>query len=233
MMNAEQYPLDLLFRKAYGRDDLLVGSCNQDAVALIEKWPDWNGFPAIILYGDEGSGKSHAASVWQDLSQAKFLSSSDFQKADSDFFLQSSEKNYVLEDLHDNIGSVVYETKLFHLYNYLKAHQGSMLLTSRLPPASLSFIIADLASRLRSCWAVQINAPDQEILKQVLVKQLLDYGLKIDSDVMEYAVSLMGSSWSQAKKLAEALHDRALRLKRPISKTMILEALKELPESDL
>ena len=61
---SRQLILDLPHRTAQGREDFLVAACNEDAVAWIDRWPEWQG-GALALYGAEGSGKSHLAEVWR------------------------------------------------------------------------------------------------------------------------------------------------------------------------
>jgi chromosomal replication initiation ATPase DnaA len=61
-----QIPLDLPHRPAMGAADFLVASCNRDAVAWLDRWPDWPA-TALVIHGDEGCGKSHLTHVWQAL----------------------------------------------------------------------------------------------------------------------------------------------------------------------
>ena len=58
-----QLPLDLGHSTGHSRDELVVSDANRQAVALIDRWPDW---PAavVVLAGPAGSGKSHLASIW-------------------------------------------------------------------------------------------------------------------------------------------------------------------------
>ena len=49
--------------------DFLIAPCNRDAVAWVDRWPEWSA-PALILYGSSGSGKSHLAHVWRARSNA-------------------------------------------------------------------------------------------------------------------------------------------------------------------
>jgi hypothetical protein len=58
-----QLPLDLTFRPALGRDDFLVGPCNAEAMAWIDRYPDWP-TDSAVLCGAEASGKSHLLAVW-------------------------------------------------------------------------------------------------------------------------------------------------------------------------
>ena len=59
----EQLAFDLTARHACGRSDFWVAPCNQEAIAWIDKYPDWP-MHAVLIYGEEGSGKSHLASIF-------------------------------------------------------------------------------------------------------------------------------------------------------------------------
>ncbi len=64
MTRSGQLALDLGHRPALGREDFLVAPCNEDAVAWIDRWPDWPG-PALVIHGPAGCGKTHLARVWR------------------------------------------------------------------------------------------------------------------------------------------------------------------------
>ena len=71
-MRPEQLPLDLPVRNAMNAAGFVVSESNQDAVAWLDRWPDWpNGILAV--YGPPGGGKTHLAHVWQARSAARFL----------------------------------------------------------------------------------------------------------------------------------------------------------------
>ena len=63
MNTADQLILELPLRTAQGRADFLVTGSNADAVAWLDRWPDWPG-PAMCIHGPEGCGKSHLLQVW-------------------------------------------------------------------------------------------------------------------------------------------------------------------------
>ena len=60
-----QLPLDLSRRPGFSRDELVVTAANAEAVALVDRWPDWPS-PVAVLAGPPGSGKSHMAALWAD-----------------------------------------------------------------------------------------------------------------------------------------------------------------------
>ena len=66
---------DLPLRQALGRDDFLVTASNSAAVALIDQWPNWPSYGAIII-GPAGSGKSHLVEVWRQKTKAPRIAAS-------------------------------------------------------------------------------------------------------------------------------------------------------------
>ena len=59
-----QLPLDLGHGTGYSRDELVVSGTNNQAAALVDRWPDWPS-PVVVLAGPAGSGKTHLAAIWR------------------------------------------------------------------------------------------------------------------------------------------------------------------------
>ena len=58
---ASQLTFDLaLPPPTYAREDFVVADGNREALAWIDRWPDWPA-PALALSGPAGSGKTHLA----------------------------------------------------------------------------------------------------------------------------------------------------------------------------
>lgn len=224
-MAALQLPLDLQFRPAYGRDDFLITKSNQDAIALVDAWPQgWGGFPALTIYGARGSGKSHIAAVWAKKADAIILSADAFEKASIQDLLDAK-RNYVLERLDLLTGDTQREQKLFHLYNAQNAEKYSVLITSHIAPAKLEFSVKDLQSRLRASSAVQIHQPDDDLLCYVFAKQLHDRGFAVTDNVTRYAVERMERSWVAMDEMIAALTARATAEKKGITLSLVRAVL--------
>lgn len=230
-MTAIQLPLDLRFRPAYGREDFLITASNQDAVALVDAWPQsWGGFPALTIFGPVGSGKSHLAAVWAQQAGAEVLSAEAFLSADLASFIDQP-RNIVLERLDLLAGDASREQKIFHLYNAMGAAQKYLLLTSHIAPGQMEFTLRDLQSRLRASPAVQIHQPDDDLLGYVFAKQLHDRGLSVTEKIVSYAVGRMERSWSAMDTLVETLSVRATAEKKGVTMPLVREVLQAPDET--
>ena len=232
MSEPSQLSFNLDFRPAYGRDDFFVGPANEEAISNIDKWPDWGVSPFLVIYGEEGSGKKHIASVWQSKSNAVVLDAKSFPEADIQKILDDT-PNIILHQLHLLLGDRDQEEKLFHIYNkYITLPEKShVLMTSRMAPSRDEIVIPDLRSRIMGSQIVRIRNPDDMMLLQVLGKQLTDKGFQPSEDLLLYAVNLMERSWTMPKRLAEMLHRISLDQKSKLSKKMIRDAILHIENS--
>ena len=69
---SEQLRLDFEHAPATGAEDFMPGECNREALAWLARWPEWP-YPALILHGPPGSGKSHLARIWAARTGARSL----------------------------------------------------------------------------------------------------------------------------------------------------------------
>ena len=218
-----QLPLDLKHRTAYGREDCLISPCNQDAAAWIDKWPDWPA-PALMLYGPAASGKTHLGAVWATKSKAAILNPDDIIQNDAEAISKMAD-NLVIRHADLLIGDRPCEEKLFHLYNMSKEAQRSILLTSRAPATNLTFIVPDLASRLRAAPCIAIQSPDEPLLTALLVKLFRDRQITVSEDLIQYILPRMERSFAAAQDLVIKADKRALAEKRNITIPLIREIL--------
>ena len=212
-----QLALALDPRENFSREDFLVGPGNAAALQLIESWPHW---PArtIALIGPEGSGKSHLAAIWAETTGARVLSAK--LLADSDLPAALSTGALVLEDLGF---AGLDELALFHLLNLAREQGAYMLITTRSPLSSFPVAIRDLASRLRAVPSVTLPAPDDALLRALIVKLGADRQLTMDEGVVGYVSLRIERSFAAARAAVSRLDEEALRLKRPVTRSLAAE----------
>ena len=210
-MRPEQLPLDLPVRNAMNAAGFVVSDSNRDAVAWMDRWPDWpNGILAV--YGPPGCGKTHLAHVWQARSEARFLEPSALEQ------LPNGE-NLILDGIR------LPEEHLFHLINHVRAGQTSLLILDREPPARWAVRLPDLASRLASVPAVAVLAPDDTLLAAVLAKHFADRQVDVAPEVIAYLVKQIERSFTAAETMAGRLDREALVRRAPITIRLAREIL--------
>jgi len=201
------------------RADFIVGDANREAIALIDAWPAWPS-PLVVLVGPEGSGKSHLVAVWCALTGAAVTQSATVRAADVDALVAAPA--LAVEDLDRGQQD---EAALFHLINRAREHAVPLLLTSRTMPAALNLALPDLASRLRSAHIIRLGAPDDDLLRRVLVKLFADRQLALDPPVIDYLVLRIERSLAAAAAAVDTLDRTALAEGRPITRPLAAAAL--------
>ena len=225
-----QLVFDLPHRPSLGGDDFLVADCNRDAVLWVDAWPDWPA-PFLCLYGPAACGKTHLAAVWQQRSQAQILGPADLDHWNEDLLTQPA--RWLIDDVAAIIGRRETEENLFHLYNHCKSTGGTLLITALTPPGQWSFLVADLASRLRSCPAVAIGKPDDHLLAGVMLKLFSDRQLRIAPDVIDYIVPRLERSFAAIVTLVEQLDHLSLSRGRAVTVPMARQVLDAWVAPDL
>jgi chromosomal replication initiation ATPase DnaA len=213
---ARQLALDLFHGESLLREDFIVGPSNAEAFALVDNWPDWP-TPVVALVGPEGSGKSHLAAIWAVEAGARFLSGRALQQARLPAALATGA--LVVEDL---AAGAFDEYALFHLLNLAREHEAYLLITAA-HAGELTAVLPDLASRLRAIPVIRVGTPDDALLRAVLVKLFADRQLQVDDGLVGFLTGRIERSVVAAKAAVATLDSEALRLRRPVNRTLAAE----------
>ena len=206
---------------SFAREDFLEGPSNATALALIERWPDWPDRLAVLV-GPEGSGKSHLAAIWAQMTGARILSAKLLGETDLPHAFATGA--LVVEDLEPE---GLNERALFHLINMAREQQVDVLLTARTPPASFVVSIRDLGSRLRVLPVVALEAPDDALLRQLIVKLAADRQLAVDEALVTYLANRIERSFASARAAIALLDVEALRQHRPVTRALAAELFRQ------
>lgn len=233
MQSIQQLPLDLQHRPCLGKEDFLIAPCNTEAVKLIDSWPEWNFFAACI-YGPAGCGKTHLANVFS--GRVSVLANYPYKipcvKA-GNIKLENVHEHFqrvpflIVEDLNEQIN----EEAMFHLYNLYRNEGGSILFTAATAPARLQLKLKDLRSRLNIMPAVEIKAPDDELLSGLLVKLFMDRQIIVSPEIISYLLNNMERSFSYARKIVAEIDNISLAKKRAVSTAIVKEAMNALKDN--
>jgi chromosomal replication initiation ATPase DnaA len=212
-----QLVLDLPHRPALEAEDFLISGSNRAAADIVDLWPNWP-LASVLIVAPARAGKTHLANVWRLRSGAPRLVAGLLGEAD----MGREGGALLVEDLHDGIGD---ERILFHLLNLVEEHKRSMLLTSRVPPGALSVGLPDLRSRLRALPLVTIAAPDEALIKGVLVKHFADRQLAVEPHVVSHIALRIEQSMEAAANVVADIDRAAMASHRRVTRALAAEIL--------
>jgi len=217
----EQLVFELPHRAAMGLEDFLVSDSNAAAVALVDRWPDWP-IGAAILVGPKGSGKTHLANVWQLRAEATPHAASSLTRESVPAV--ASAGAVIIE----NVETLTDEAALFHLLNLVREQRLQVLLTTDAAPGDLKIALPDLHSRLKALPLASIEAPDDALLRAVLVKLFADRQLSVEPHIVDYVLVRMERSMSAAERFVAEADRQALVLQRRVTRAIAAAALDSL-----
>lgn len=195
MTKPSQIPIAFPVKESYSREDFMPAPCNLEALAWIDRWPDWN-YPALIIYGASGCGKTHLLSLWE-------------QKAGN--------RGETIDNAEALFGDRDAETELFHRFNQAREDKKFLILSMEQPLSRYTITLPDLASRLRAAPAVEVQEPDDIALQGVFLKLCHDRQLTVTPDVIAYILPRIERSYDAIRNLVKQIDETSLSEKRAVT----------------
>ena len=238
MTGKNQLSLEFPHRPYMGREDFIVSSCNAEAFAAVDRWPEWPFF-ALCVYGPENCGKTHLTHIFSD--KVSVLTHYPYQSPRIEAGKITLELPPLLFERHrclvvENLSEEIDQEAMFHLYNLYRNEGGNILFTSRRAPARLDIRLPDLRSRLNIIPSVEISEPDDELLSALIIKLFMDRQITVSLDIVRYILVNMQRSFAYAEKLVNEIDNISLAYKRAVSVAIVKEAIAALnnnPQGEL
>ena len=218
--SAGQLRLDLHRHLPRADRDFLRSTCNADAVAALERWPDGSG-GVLSLMGPAGCGKSHLAAIWSERLGASPLHGAEAALADP---VELEGRPILLDRAED-----VDDETLFHLMNLAQAPGGALLMVSRRAPALWETSLPDLRSRLDAVRTVALQEPDDAVLAVILTRAFEARSIRPPDDLITFLVRRIDRSAVAAETIVERLD----ALHRPVTRTLAAALFSSSESADL
>ena len=210
-----QLALALDHAESFAREDFLGGPSNAAALALIERWPDWPD-RMMLLVGPEGSGKSHLAAIWAAAAGARSR-----RRALDRRRQPAGGARHRRAGARGSGRGRFDERALFHLHQ--PRARGARLRADHRAQRAGGLAHRGARSRLaaaRRCRWSTLAAPDDALLRAVIVKLFADRQLAVDESLVAYLATRIERSFAGAREAVEALDREALRLQRPVTRAL-------------
>jgi chromosomal replication initiation ATPase DnaA len=218
MTRTRQFALPFPHRPTYAGAAFLAAPSNAEALAWLDRTPDW---PAqrLALWGEAGCGKTHLLHRWAEQTGADWLQGQALRG-----LLTPPVRPIVVDDAD----ATADEETLLHLLNAAAEAGLPVLLAGRDAPARWPVRLPDLASRLRAVTAVPIAPPDDNLLRMLLGRLLLERKVTVSEPVQDW-MRLRLPRRASAMREAAALLDRAqFEAHRPVTRRLAEDCLAPL-----
>lgn len=215
-MTSRQPPLMIPVRPAYDEAGFLDAASNEAArtwLGRTELWPDRR----LALWGAADHGKTHLLRIWAARTGADVREGPDL----AGFPEMASPAGVAVDD-----ADRADEAALLHLLNTARDLGRPVLLAARSPPAHWPIGLRDLASRLRAITAVEVEAPDDDLLRRLLMHWLTERRLVAREALHGRLLLRLPRSPSVLRAAVDRLdHEALASRRRSVTPEMVREAL--------
>ncbi len=221
MLMTLQLPLDLQTPDRFSRDRFVANSTLQGVldILLADEWLNAN----LVLWGPEGSGKTHLGHIFADTHHACFIEAEATKCMDSSTL---PDGHFVVDDAEQ-----AQEDMLFHIYNRVQRTGHRLLLLTRIHPKLWDTELPDLPSRLNAMRVVQVPEPDDALLADILNKLFAERAISPSPDSIAYIASRMDRSVAAAQKIVTKLEHYANG--RPFNRVLARDFFEQTPDLSL
>jgi chromosomal replication initiator protein len=197
----------------YTFDNFVIGPSNRlaHAAAFAVAEAPAKAYNPLFIYGDSGLGKTHLLHAIGDYAQSlypgirvRYVSSEEF----TNDFINSIQNNrgpefqaryrevdiLLIDDIQFLQGRAETQEAFFHTFNQLHDHDKQVVITSDLPPKSLTGFEDRMRSRFQWGLITDVQAPDLETRIAILRKKAHSERLKAPDDVLEYIATVVSSN---------------------------------------
>jgi len=193
-----QIALPLDWPVADADEDFLLSEANRAAFDHLKRWSVWP-VMATLLTGPRKSGRSLLGRI---------------------FVRKTAGRLFDNAEDHD-------EEALFHAWNQAQETRRPLLIVADRPAPAWDVRLPDLRSRLTATPHVEIGAPDDDLIVNLIMKLLGDRGIAVPPELPAFLLPRIERSYIAVQQVVDALDRAALSHHRRITVAMAKRALQE------
>ncbi|MCM1505314.1 MAG: chromosomal replication initiator protein DnaA [Muribaculum sp.] len=131
-------------------------------------------------------------------------------------FYQSIEV-LIIDDIQDLMHKPGTQSAFFHIFNHLHQNQRQIILSSDCAPSEMKDMHDRLLSRFKWGMTAELESPDYDLRREVLLQRAAQDGLTIPPEVMEYIAANVTDSIRELEGIVVSLLAHATVLNRDIT----------------
>ena len=181
----KQLFFDFFATDVYNMDNFIVNNSNIEAYNFLS---NDESHQLVFLNGEEKSGKTYLSTLWKQRYNAKNINFDKLNLLDFDEYITKINNlvetfdYYIIDELEENFD----EEKLFYLLNLIINSSSFVLIISKFNIFKKKVLLKDLSSRIKSGVNLSIKKFCKKTKRIFIVKLLLDRGLSLSDDVVNY-----------------------------------------------
>lgn len=218
--------LDPMLRNNYSFDNFIEGLSNKlprAAAESIAQKPGKTVFNPLFLYGASGVGKTHLANAIglkvKELYPEKrvlYVSAHLFKVQYTDSVRKNTLNDFInfyqsidvliIDDIQEFVGVEKTQNTFFHIFNHLHQNGKQLIMTCDRPPVMLQGIEDRLITRFKWGLTAEIERPNLELRRNILVDKARRDGIVLAPDVLEYIAEHVTDSVRELEGILLSLH---------------------------
>ena len=208
----------------YSFSNFVEGESNKlsKSVGLsIAENPGKNTFNPFFLYGPSGVGKTHLVNAIgvriRELYPEKrvlFVSAHVFKTQYTDSVIHNTSNDFInfyqtidvliIDDIQE-ITTAKTQQAFFHIFNHLQQNNNQIIITCDRPPVSLEGMEERMLTRFKWGMTVEMEKPDIQLRKAILISKIRRDGLVIPQEVIQYISNNVESSVREIEGIVNSI----------------------------
>ena len=217
--------LDSQLNPDYRFENFIEGESNKLPRSVgksIAENPKQSTFNPLFIYGSSGVGKTHLVNAIGLLAKElhpekrvlyvtahQFMVQFTDSRRDNNFnsfihFYQTIDL-LIIDDIQELSGAKATQEAFFHIFNHLKMNGKQIVLTSDREPASMQGMEERLLTRFKWGLMTELEKPNQDLCRKILVNKMRRDGLSIPEDVIDYIAANVNESVRDLEGIVNSL----------------------------
>ena len=196
--------------------------------------PKCQTFNPMFIFGCTGVGKTHLIQAIgikmkeeNPLSRVLYVSARTFEsqytsavrtnKVNDFINLYQSIDMLIVDDVQEFAGKTATQNTFFHIFNHLHNKQRHLILSCDCPPSELDGMEPRLLSRFKWGMIVELESPDYDLRRAVLLRKAMQAGVKIPDDILDFVAENVKDNVREIEGVFASLMAYSTALNQPLT----------------